>query len=54
MLLYQIVAVTIRRKTWRNSCSNDKFKISSSRKSEKFDIPDGSCFVSDIKYYLSI
>ena len=40
--------------TWKNiksSYNNNKFKISAPRWSDKFELPDGSCSISDIQYY---
>ena len=40
--------------TWRNiksSCNNNKFKISAPAWNDKFELPDGSYFVSDIQDY---
>ena len=40
--------------TWRNiksSCNNNKFKISTPAWNDKFELPDGSYFVSDIQDY---
>ena len=40
--------------TWRNiksSCNNSKFKISAPAWNDKFELPDGSYFVSDIQDY---
>ena len=40
--------------TWKNiknSYNNIKFKISASIWNDKFELPDGSYFVSDIQYY---
>ena len=37
--------------TWRNiksSCNNNKFKISAPTWSQEFELPDGSCSISDI------
>ena len=39
---------------WRNiksSCNNNKFKISAPAWNDKFELPDGSYFVSDIQDY---
>ena len=39
---------------WKNmkkSCKNNKFKISSPKWNKKFDLPNGSYFVSDIQDY---
>ena len=41
--------------TWKNiksSYNNNKFKISAPTWNDKFELPDGSCFVSDIQGYL--
>ena len=40
--------------TWRNiksSYNNNKFKISRPTQSDKFELPDGSYSISDIKDY---
>ena len=40
--------------TWKNiknSYNNNKFKISAPTWSEEFELPDGSCSVSDIQGY---
>ena len=40
--------------TWKNinkSCKNNKIKISEPTWNEKFELPDGSYFVSDIQDY---
>ena len=40
--------------TWKNinkSCKKNKFKISEPTWNEKFELPDGSYFVSDIQDY---
>ena len=40
--------------TWRNikiSYNNNKFKISASTWNDEFELPDGSCSVSDIQDY---
>ena len=40
--------------TWRNiksSYNNNKFKISGPTQSDKFELPDGSYSISDIKDY---
>ena len=39
---------------WRNiksSCNNNKFKISTPTWNDEFELPDGSCSVSDIQDY---
>ena len=41
--------------TWKNvksAYNNNKFKISAPTWNDKFDLPDGSCSVSDIQDYL--
>ena len=41
--------------TWKNiksSYNNNKFKISAPTRNDKFELPDGSCSISDIQYYL--
>ena len=41
--------------TWRNiksSYNNNKFKISAPTWNDEFELPDGSCSVSDIQDYL--
>ena len=40
--------------TWKNiksSYKNNKFKISASTWSDEFELPDGSCSISDIQDY---
>ena len=40
--------------TWKNikiSYNNNKFKISSPTRNDKFELPGGSCSVSDIQEY---
>ena len=40
--------------TWKNmklECSNNKFKISTPTLNDTFDLPDGSCSISDIQDY---
>ena len=40
--------------TWKNiknSCNNNKFKISALTWNDKFELPDGSCSVSDVQDY---
>ena len=40
--------------TWKNiksSYNNNKFKISAPRWNDEFELPDGSCSVSDIQDY---
>ena len=40
--------------TWRNiksECKNNKFKISATTWNDTFDLPDGSCSISDIEDY---
>ena len=40
--------------TWKNirkSCKNNKSKISAQTWNEEFELPDGSCSVSDIQDY---
>ena len=51
MLLYQTLAFT---KTWKNikkSYKKSKFKILVPMWNEEFELPDGSCYVSDILNY---
>ena len=43
--------------TWKNvksAYNNNKFKISAPTWNDKFDLPDGSCSVSDIQDYLEL
>ena len=50
MLLCQILVFTI----WRNikrSYNNNRFKISAATWSDEFELPDGSCSVSDLQDY---
>ena len=35
----------------KRSYNNNKFKISASRWNDKFELPDGSYFISDIQDY---
>ena len=35
----------------KKSCKNKKFKISAPTWNEEFELPDGSCSVSDIQDY---
>ena len=40
--------------TWKNIKSeynNNKFKIHAQTWNDEFDLPDGSCYVSDTQYY---
>ena len=40
--------------TWKNiksSCNNNKFKISAPTQNDEFELPDGSCSMSDIQDY---
>ena len=39
------------RKNIKNSCNNNKFKISAPTWNDKFELPDGSYSVSDIQDY---
>ena len=50
VLLYQILAFTKHGKT-KNSCNNNKFKISAPTWNDKFELPEESYFVSDIQDY---
>ena len=49
MLLYQILAYTIRGKKMKKLRKNNKFKLSAPKWNEEFELPDGSFSVSDIK-----
>ena len=51
MLLYQILACTLRKKNEKMSYNNNRFKISAPTWNEKFGLPDGLYFVSDIQDY---
>ena len=51
MLLYQTLAFTMHGKNMKKSYKNDKFKIWAPTWNEKFELPDGSYFVSDIPDY---
>ena len=48
-LLYQILVSTIHEK--KNSCNNNKFKISAPTWNDEFELRDGSYLVSDIQGY---
>ena len=53
-LLYQILAFTIHGEivfTIQSSYNNNKFKISTPKWNDKFELPDGSYFISDIQDY---
>ena len=50
MLLYQILVFTIHGKT-KNSYNSNKFKIYAPTWSDEFELPDGSCSISDIQEY---
>ena len=49
LLPYRILAFITRGK--KNSCNNNKFKISAPTWNDKFELPDGSYSVSDIQYH---
>ena len=60
MLLYQILIFYYTWKnlifyyTWKNlksSYNNNQFKTSAPTWNDKFELPDGSYYVSDIQYY---
>ena len=48
--LYQIL-VFITREKQKNSCNNNKFKISARTWNDKFELPDGLNSISDIQDY---
>ena len=48
MLLYEISASAIHGKNIKSSYKNNKLKISATARNNKFELPDGSYFVSDI------
>ena len=50
MLIYQILALLFMEK-YKKSYQSDKFKISALMWNEKFELPDGSYFISDIQDY---
>ena len=53
-LLYQILLLYQIYYTWKNiksAYNNNKFKISARAWSDKFELPDGSCSISDIQDY---
>ena len=50
MLLYQGLELTIHGKN-KDSCTNNKFKISAPTWNREFEVPDGSYSVSDIQGY---
>ena len=51
ILLYQILASTIHGKKIKNSYKNNRIKTSAPTRNDKFELPHGSCFVSDIQNY---
>ena len=51
MLLYQILACTLHEKNEKMSYNRSRFKISAPTWNEKFGLPDGLYFVSDIQNY---
>ena len=51
MLLYQILACTLHEKNEKMSYNHSRFKISAPTWNEKFGLPDGLYFVSDIQNY---
>ena len=51
MLLYQILACTLHEKNEKMSYNHSTFKISAPTWNEKFGLPDGLYFVSDIQNY---
>ena len=51
MLLHQILVYIIHGKTQKNTCKNNKFKISARTWNEKIELLGGSNFISDIKDY---
>ena len=51
VLPYQILAFTMHGKILKKSYKNNKLKISASKWSDKFELPNGSSSVSDIQYY---
>ena len=51
-MIYQILAFTIHRKSFKKSCKNNKFKISAPTWNEEFELPDVLYSLSGIqKYY---
>ena len=51
MLLYQILIFYYTWKNIKSSYNNNQFKTSAPTWNDKFELPDGSYYVSDIQYY---
>ena len=51
MLLYQILVFTMHEKNIKSSYNNSKFKISAPTWKDRFELPDGSYYVSEIQDY---
>ena len=51
MLRYLILAFYYTWKNIKKSCKNNKFNIPAPTWNEVFELPDGSCYVSDIQDY---
>ena len=51
VLLYQILIFYYTWKNIKSSYNNNQFKTSAPTCNDKFELPDGSYYVSDIQYY---
>ena len=51
VLLYQILVFTMHEKNIKSSYNNSKFKISAPTWKDRFELPDGSYYVSEIQDY---
>ena len=51
VLLYQILIFYYTWKNIKSSYNNNQFKTSAPTWNDKFELPDGSYYVSDIQYY---